>query len=533
MKYPLYNDELCPDLWELKGKRWVMKADVHETLMKIATDFIEVHMEEEALLKITPVDFIVIGSSTNFNWTQFSDIDFHIIVDFKELEGIDHEKAEILMNVIKSNWNKSHEISIKGHDVEIYIQDITLEPASASIYSVMNNEWVVEPDHNSPKFNKKLIKQKHKMFSSEIKKLIASKDVEKIRKMIAKLYKFRQAGLDNKKGEYSEENIVFKILRAQGYLDKMKEFSVEVYDKELTLLEQQELKDGIVVGKPIKKRGKDGKPLKKIGKNGKEEDDERGNINVFPDQHNDLIPTEDDYSKRVWEYQGIEVFGAYRVEPKGVEIERKKAEENGVDFSEFMKNIRKSIKNPGNDSREAMKYLINKAIDRFINQVDTSNIKLIIPVGSSSKLNNVLCEKLRNKIPGSIVLTDFIKKTTWKNVTMSDIWKREVRNNNGTARQGAQDALDFLKKKQEKWPNETFAVSKVGRMGSRRYYSNFFVTPKGTVDVLKQFEEGEVLLVDDTMEEGASLTDAIRSIKQFEPKKISAFIFLYGKGSKA
>jgi hypothetical protein len=46
----------------------------------------------------------------------------------------------------------------------------------------------------------------------------------------------RQAGLD-KAGEFSEENIVFKILRAQGYLDKLKDHARNIYDKEMTITE--------------------------------------------------------------------------------------------------------------------------------------------------------------------------------------------------------------------------------------------------------------------------------------------------------
>jgi hypothetical protein len=245
MNYPLYNDELCPKFWDKKGDEYKMKSEVRDALMTIATDFIEEYLKE-AELTLTIQDVILIGSSTNYNWTPFSDLDLHILVDYDEL-GIGQEYANIMLTAIKINWNKAHDIKIKGHKVEIYVQGIEQDTESVSIYSVQDDKWIEPPEMGKPKFNKKLIKKKHKQLKAEIDEMLKNADEEKIQKMITKLYDFRQAGLDNKKGEFSEENIVFKILRAQGYLDKMKEYSVEIYDKENTLKEgvERSLRQGI------------------------------------------------------------------------------------------------------------------------------------------------------------------------------------------------------------------------------------------------------------------------------------------------
>jgi predicted nucleotidyltransferase len=236
MKYPLYNDELCPDLWDKDGESWKMKADVREALLKIAMDFVNIDMKEEMKIKMTPVDIILIGSSTNYNWTEFSDLDLHILVDYDELKGVDSKHATILLTAIKINWNKYHNIQIKGHDVEIYVQGTEQEAESISIFSVKDDKWLQAPEKERPKFNKKLIKKKHTKFKEEIDSVLRKPDDEKIRKILGKLYTFRQSGLD-KKGEFSEENLVFKILRSQGYLDRLKEVAIEVYDQEMTLKE--------------------------------------------------------------------------------------------------------------------------------------------------------------------------------------------------------------------------------------------------------------------------------------------------------
>ena len=51
-----------------------------------------------------------------------------------------------------------------------------------------------------------------------------------------KIKKYRQTGLDNV-GEYSTENLVFKILRNSGYLAKMTEMKNEYLTDELSLNE--------------------------------------------------------------------------------------------------------------------------------------------------------------------------------------------------------------------------------------------------------------------------------------------------------
>jgi len=234
MKYPLYNDELCPDIWDKKDEEYVMKADVQERLMQIVEDFINEYLAE-AELSLRIQDVILIGSGTNYNWTPYSDLDLHVVVDYDELD-MDEKYAGIMLTAIKTNWNKSHEIKVKGHDVELYVQNVNEEPESVSVYSVQDKVWLKKPVRKTIKFDKPLIKKKYTLLKGEIEKAINSKDDDELRIILAKLYKFRQAGLD-KKGEFSTENLVFKILRAQGLLDVMKSYSAKIYDEEMTLHE--------------------------------------------------------------------------------------------------------------------------------------------------------------------------------------------------------------------------------------------------------------------------------------------------------
>lgn len=230
MNYRLYNDTLCPDIWK-DGK---LDQEVSKTLLKIANDFVEEQLKENDIdVKIS--DVVIIGSLTNYNWTPYSDIDLHIVVDFAQLD-MPEEQATLMFNAIKAAWNKSHIIVIKGHDVEVYVQGTTEENASESSYSVMTGKWIKVPVKNKPTFDKNHIKKKYAELRERIEQALKDGDEESLRKILEKLYLIRQAGLD-KKGEFSEENIVFKILRAQGYLDKVKDHITKLYDREVSIKE--------------------------------------------------------------------------------------------------------------------------------------------------------------------------------------------------------------------------------------------------------------------------------------------------------
>ncbi len=117
MNYPLYNKTLCPKLWDKQGDSWVMKKEVRNRLLQITQDFLKEKFEESEI-KLKPKDIVLVGSSTNYNWTQYSDMDIHIIVDPKDF-SMTEEEVRAMLDAIRGSWNKSHSITIKGHKLEI------------------------------------------------------------------------------------------------------------------------------------------------------------------------------------------------------------------------------------------------------------------------------------------------------------------------------------------------------------------------------------------------------------------------------
>ena len=57
---------------------------------------------------------------------------------------------------------------------------------------------------------------------------------EMIKKYKEKLKKYRSCGLEDK-GEYSTENLVFKLLRRNGYIKKLYDQSGKILDKKLSM----------------------------------------------------------------------------------------------------------------------------------------------------------------------------------------------------------------------------------------------------------------------------------------------------------
>jgi hypothetical protein len=64
--------------------------------------------------------------------------------------------------------------------------------------------------------------------------------INKVQKLKDKIKKMRQSGLEEG-GEYSIENLVFKTLRRNGYLNKLNNIGIESYDKEHTIYEKEDV----------------------------------------------------------------------------------------------------------------------------------------------------------------------------------------------------------------------------------------------------------------------------------------------------
>jgi predicted nucleotidyltransferase len=237
------NDEIINSFGtrnELNQKVWddqdTLNEKVREKLLSVATEFID-FLGVPILIE----DIIFTGSLANFNWSKYSDVDLHIVADFTQFSDELLPLYQELFKVKKTLFNTDHNIKIFGYDVELYVQDSNEAHFSSGVYSVLNNQWNNKPKKENVKIDKKLIQKKSNQWMEIIDTALeAASDVtaddarEILKKCKDKLKKYRTCGLE-KEGEYSDENLVFKVLRRNGYIEKLMNFENDVVDKELSI----------------------------------------------------------------------------------------------------------------------------------------------------------------------------------------------------------------------------------------------------------------------------------------------------------
>lgn len=227
---------LCPTVWDLEENPPQLKNEVKLNLIKVSElfrDFIGVDFFVD--------DVIMTGSLANYNWSKFSDVDLHLVVDFTQFEEDKLELYTELFKVKKTIFNNVHNIKIYGFDVEVYVQDSNESHFSSGVYSVLYDEWLVKPKHEKIDVDKKILKDKINQWVNIIdgvkettEDISAEESKEIIDKYRDKLKKFRSCGLE-KGGEFSYENIVFKYLRRSGHIEKLFNLENQILDKELSL----------------------------------------------------------------------------------------------------------------------------------------------------------------------------------------------------------------------------------------------------------------------------------------------------------
>lgn len=197
-----------------------------QQLKKIADEFIDYSKIKK--FKVPIKDIFVTGSIINYNYSDYSDIDIHILVDISKFKGRNKEIATEYFNTKKMFWNLEHDIKVLGYDVELSIQPTDQEHHATAIYSILKNEFIKKPKKQKYKVNKNKIYS----FYKEIKEKIDNVTCENVDKVRTEVKKLRKTGLNRKNYEYSEQNLVFKILRNKGILDKLSKFKSDcVTDK--------------------------------------------------------------------------------------------------------------------------------------------------------------------------------------------------------------------------------------------------------------------------------------------------------------
>ena len=226
-----YQNELNTHFWSNSE----FDPSIREKLLQIANEFYQTFK-----LEIPISDIQLTGSLANYNWTPKSDLDVHVLIDFSKLnpdialvkKGIDGQRFI---------WNLRHNIVIRSHDVELYLQDVNEPQVASGLFSLLNNEWIRIPKYNPPQIDEMDVQKKFEGIVNDIDQLEAnlqsgSQDIsprelyDHSEKVKSRIMKMRKEGLAER-GEFSVENLVFKKLRNEGYIQNLIDLISRSYEK--------------------------------------------------------------------------------------------------------------------------------------------------------------------------------------------------------------------------------------------------------------------------------------------------------------
>lgn len=227
------KDELNPKIF---GENDKMLDEVREKLLEIAKSYYE-------YLNVDWVDYtdiIMTGSMANYNWSEYSDIDLHIVLPFAKVSN-NLDLVEDFMWTKKTFWNNEHDVKIEDYEVELYAQDTDDDLVAGGIYSVLYNRWIREPQQLDIDIDESKISKMLAYFEGKINDLFRrfkNNDTMgldgDISNLLDDIYAFRKKSLKSG-GEFSTGNLAFKMMRRLGLLDKLRDLSNDLFDDKMSL----------------------------------------------------------------------------------------------------------------------------------------------------------------------------------------------------------------------------------------------------------------------------------------------------------
>jgi len=230
-----FHEELNPALWENE----MMRSDVRKALLRIAADF----QEFLGVKDLAVEDVRVSGSNAAYSYTPHSDIDLHLIVDMEQINN--DEVYQELFNAKKFQYNQEHNIKVRGYDVELYVQDATQPHASLGEYSVARDEWTRIPTKQRANLDDFATRQKYDKLKGLVMAALVSKKLNMVDDVTDVVKRYRRAGLAEG-GEFSPENLAFKMLRTQGYIERLWKHRSELEDRELSLEQAESIVEAAI-----------------------------------------------------------------------------------------------------------------------------------------------------------------------------------------------------------------------------------------------------------------------------------------------
>jgi hypothetical protein len=216
------HDELNPKIWDNDS----LNPEVRRTLIKIAKDF-----KKFVDIPFRVVDLQLSGGNANYSYTEHSDIDLHLIVDYSSVAC--DRAAHELFDTKRLLYREQYDINIKGIPVEVYVEDSN-EPAVSSNYSISKNQWIKHPEKKNVKIDEQKVMRMVELWKNLIYQATRLTDRLLIQKVLKLLRTYRKHGLATD-GEFSTPNLVYKSLRNSDTIKNLMDVLNDLHDQELSL----------------------------------------------------------------------------------------------------------------------------------------------------------------------------------------------------------------------------------------------------------------------------------------------------------
>ena len=222
------NDTLNPAIWEGND----LKPGIADAIKEIVSKYVE---DSQVLSYDDIIDIELLGSNASYNYTEHSDLDIHLVVNMESI-STDPVLVQLACNAEKALFNNAYNFTIKGLEVELYVEDVKSSAASNGVYSITRDEWIKIPVHkNIPDMSHdseylKLLD----VWTGKARVAISMNSAKEVQKFVNELYNLRRISIMTD-GEYSRGNLVFKEIRNIGLLQELKDKINYLTSKELSL----------------------------------------------------------------------------------------------------------------------------------------------------------------------------------------------------------------------------------------------------------------------------------------------------------
>ena len=222
------HDTLNPKIWNSDNE---LLPEVEDKIYEIV-DIFKTQLAEDGV-DLHVADIYILGSNANYNYTENSDLDIHIIAD--ESDDCNKNHLDIIYNAYKRIFNDKYDIKFHGINVEIYVENKDdISKASSGIYS-MTSGWIKSPSvYKIPKIDTAAFEKLVAKWENRYLDIEDNPTIENIEKYIDDIYALRASGI-KENGDFGLGNLVFKEIRNLGYLENLKDMKINLQNEYLSV----------------------------------------------------------------------------------------------------------------------------------------------------------------------------------------------------------------------------------------------------------------------------------------------------------